>query len=231
MATKTRPIVVAFDVIETLFDLAALEPRLAAVGVDGGLVPLWFSRLLRDAFALDATGVFKPFPDVAGGTLEVLLAEHGVEPTREKVQEVLSGFSELPPHPDVVPAFQLLRDAGVRIVTLSNGTTKSTKKLLERAAIDQMVEHVITIEDVKHWKPRAEVYLHAAGVCGVKPQQFALVATHAWDVQGASRAGLMTGWVARKENRYLGVTDPPDVRGRSLVEVVEQLLDLKDETD
>jgi 2-haloacid dehalogenase len=117
-----------------------------------------------------------------------------------------------------------LKDAGIRIVTLTNGTAKNTQGLLTKAGLSGFVDKTITIEEVKHWKPRPEVYLHAAKACGVEVSEIALVAAHAWHTQGAGRAGLTTGWVSRTEKRFAPAMDPPDVKGRTLVEVVRGLI-------
>lgn len=71
-----------------------------------------------------------------------------------------------------------------------------------------------------------EVYLHTAGVVGVEPARLAHVAAHVWDVVGASRAGLLTGWVARQEKRFHRAMGAPTVQGQSLVDVIEALLGL-----
>ncbi len=52
-----------------------------------------------------------------------------------------------------------------------------------------LVERVISVAGIRQWKPRRGLYLHAAEVLGVPPDRFALLATHAWDVHGAKRAG------------------------------------------
>jgi 2-haloacid dehalogenase len=52
------------------------------------------------------------------------------------------------------------------------------------------------------------------------------VAAHAWDVLGAGRAGLTTGWVSRKERAFQSAMGEPGVRGETLTEVVDALLDL-----
>lgn len=77
------------------------------------------------------------------------------------------------------------------------------------------------------WKSHREVYLHAARVLGVTPTALALVAAHAWDVLGADRAGLTTGWVSREEAAFQPAMGEPTVRGRTLTEVVEALVALK----
>ena len=221
---KLHPGVVAFDVVETLFSLKPMRERLRALGLSGAALEVWFAQLLLNAFALDASGTYKPFGEVARGTLEVMLAEYGRTATASALNETLSGLMELPAHEDVAPAFQFLREAGVRIVALTNGSADTTRKLLQRARLDAFIERVISIDEVRRWKPSREVYLHAAKVSGIAPDQLALVAAHAWDVHGASQAGLITGWVSRLEKRFHPQMNPPDAVGDTLPEVVQHLL-------
>jgi 2-haloacid dehalogenase len=65
--------------------------------------------------------------------------------------------------------------------------------LLERAGVRGLVEHVVSVEAVRRWKPAPEPYRHATEVCEVPAERMALVAAHGWDVHGAGGAGLVTG--------------------------------------
>jgi 2-haloacid dehalogenase len=144
----------------------------------------------------------------------------------ETVQTILAGFAALDPHPDVKPAIDLAREAGVRMVTLTNGSAQNTTALLRRAGIDGDIEQVLSVDDVQRWKPAAEIYRHAANSVQLPPERVTLIAAHAWDTHGAHQAGLTTGWVARLEDEFPAIYAPPDVTGQDLVEVVSGLLDL-----
>jgi 2-haloacid dehalogenase len=235
MSNKARrPAAVAFDVIETLFAIEPLREKLKAVGLPGHALEVWFARVLRDAFALEVTGEYKPFGEVAGAALEALASEQKACPERSrridgdksKIEETIKTFAGLPAHPDVKPAFQILRDADVRIAVLTNGSAETTKRMVEKAKLGNFVERYISIDQVKHWKPAREVYLHAAKVLDVDPAELALVAGHDWDIQGANQAGLITGFVARKGKNFSAAMRNPDVAGGSLDDVVRQLLAL-----
>jgi len=73
---RSRPTVVVFDMIETVFSLENLRGRLASVGLLRETLEVWLAHILRDAFALEATGVYKPFREIASTTLVTLLAQH-----------------------------------------------------------------------------------------------------------------------------------------------------------
>ena len=219
-----RPQAVAFDVIETLFALDALERHFEAAALPASAMPLFFAQLLRDAFALEASGVYRPFREIAAANLSVVLANHGLASTPEAVDGTLAAFAELDPHPDVRPAVERLSNAGVRLFALSNGAAQNTEKLLSRAGLMDRFERVISIDEVRRWKPNREVYLHAARVAGVPPRDLWLVACHAWDVHGARQAGLRAAWLARKDRAFHEAMSAPDVRAASLEEVADSLL-------
>lgn len=214
-----RPVVVAFDVVETLFSLAPVAAALEPIGVD---LELFFTRLLRDAFALAASGDFRPFGDVARSALGTLAADA----TRPDHDRVIEAFGRLPAHPDAAPALRRLSEAGVTVVALTNGSADNTRRLLADAQLDDHLQRVISVDEVGIWKPAPAPYLHAAAVVGHRPQDVALVAVHAWDIHGAHRAGLTTGWCARLEGPYLAMFDPASVTGADLVAVADALLDL-----
>lgn len=225
MAFDQPPAVVAFDVIETVFSLESLRPGLEAVGLPGHVLETWFAQILRDAFALDATGVYNPFRDVATATLRSLFAvSKQLDPA--EINRVTEGFSTLDAHSDAAPAMRALRDARVRVVALTNGSAGVTQQLLERSGLDEFIERVISVDEVKCWKPRREVYLHCAEAVGVEPGHIALIAAHAWDIHGARRAGLMAGFVTRRKEPFPAIMEGPNVTGSTLVEVAEGLLKL-----
>ncbi len=186
-----------------------------------------FARTLRDAFALEVTDVYRPFREIASAALTGLLAEAGVSADPAAAASVLDGFGELVPHPDAGAAVRRLRESGIRIVALTNGSAVVAEKLLRASGLAPFVERAISIDEVRHWKPRREVYLHAANRVGVDPRHVALVSTHAWDIHGAGCAGLTTAFVARGQP-FPNTMEAPHIAADTLVEVADALVELSE---
>jgi len=212
---------VAFDVNETLLDLAPVRAALVEAGQPPELLPAVFTRTLLTGFAAAAVGGWCRFRDA----FDTALAQTtGLTPLdRERVADA---FGELAPHPDVEPALRQLTAAGVRAVTLSHGSPGVADAALARGGIAPLVERTLSSESIRAWKPHREVYLWAAGVCGVPPERLALVAAHGWDVLGAQRAGLTGAWFPRSERVYPSVYEPPHVSAATLGGVVDAILAL-----
>lgn len=221
-----QPDVVVFDVNETLFSLDALKRQFSDMGLTEESVDLWFAHTMRDGFALSLTNAYRSFNEVAMSDLELLLNRQGVEPTQERVNSIISGFSELDPFPDALPAMETLRDADVRILTLTVGSSENTHKLLKRANLDRFVERAFSCDEARHWKPHPAPYRLILDALGLRRDRVALVSAHGWDILGANRTGLVTGWCSRMPGRFPSVLGEPDVSGDTLTEVVDGLLAL-----
>jgi 2-haloacid dehalogenase len=214
--------VVAFDVNETLSDMRGIARQLEQLGAPPGCFDVWFAQTLRDGFALTAAGAYADFASVATPLLTALLEEApGLRGSpEESSRQVIAGLAELDLHPDVEPALRHLAARGSRVVTLGNGAARVAETLLQRAGIHDLVEQFLSVTDVGRWKPHPDAYRHALERCNVEPHEMMLIAAHPWDIDGARRAGLRAGWVARSGGAYPPYFQPPDIRGRDLSQLV-----------
>jgi len=215
-----RPLVVAFDVNETLFSLDAIRARLDRMGAASDTLETWFGQVLSQGFALAAAGSFAPFRDLAQTTLARLLDDDAA------AEHVLEAFQRLDAHPDARPALERLAAADIPAVTLTNGHADTTRHLLDRADLGHLVARCFDVGEVGRWKPAAPAYQHCARQCGVAVDRVAMVAVHSWDIHGARRAGLLTGYASRLEGQPVPLLEPAHVSGVDLVEVIDRLLDL-----
>jgi 2-haloacid dehalogenase len=190
--------VLLLDVNETLTDLEPLRDGFAQAGLPRESLDVWFAATLRDGFALTAAGTFAEFRTVGADALANLLGRRD----EEVIDEVLAGFTRLPLHPDVRPGLELIRDAGVRIVTLANGRAAMSEQAFTDGGIIDLLEHRLDVSVPRKWKPHPDAYRYAAEVCGVPVERMGLAAAHPWDVDGAQRAGLHGYHVNRRGTPY-----------------------------
>jgi 2-haloacid dehalogenase len=212
---------VVFDVMGTLFDLSPLRARLSAAGAPDGALEAWFGRMLHAAATLTLVGEFRPFRELAASTLGSVLDQLGGEVDR--ADGVLHGLGELEPYPDAEEAIGRLAAAGVRIATLTNGGEEHTRGLLERAGLAGAVELVITVDEVRAYKPHGAPYRRAAERLGLPLDRMTLIAAHGWDVVGATSAGMRAVWVERLERRWPFPTSAP-TRAPDLVTAAQLVL-------
>lgn len=203
--------VLVLDVNETLSDLEPMRERFVAAGLPRHNLDDWFASTLRDGFALTAAGAYAEFRAVAADVLTAQLAAAGIEPTEETIGKVLSGMTQLSLHPDVEPGLRRLHEAGLRIITLTNGAAAMSERMFTDGGILPLLEHRLDVGTPQRWKPHPDAYRYAADVCGVPVDRMALVAVHPWDIDGARRAGLQGYYLDRRRTPYPKAFLEPDL--------------------
>jgi 2-haloacid dehalogenase len=184
---------VVFDALGTLFQLHPIAEKLDAA------FDAWFERLLHSAATVTLTGDFVPFAELARTALATTAARFGVELDPD---DVLPLLERLPPYPDARQAVERLEEAGVAWAVLTNGGAEQTGALLEAAGLAERVWHVVSVEEVRAYKPHPAPYRRVVELLELPPERVTLVAAHGWDVLGAQAAGLHGVWVDRVEHEW-----------------------------
>lgn len=220
MTDRLRPHVVVFDVVETLASLEPVQKRLAELHQPPDLLARWFTRLIRDGMALTSAGSYAGFAEVAASALDT---ETQQALSAKQITAAVAAFGELTTQPDTVSAVQAASRAGFRLFALSNGPAASTQGFLQRAGLADSFERILSVDEVRAWKPVRAPYELAVRRAGVPAERVALVAVHSWDIHGAHRAGLTTGYCPRLEGRPTRVFAPADVVAETLDGVIDAL--------
>lgn len=219
-----RPQIIVFDVNETLSDMTSMSARFADVGAPTQMSSLWFAGLLRDGFALGAAGTAATFSDIGSGLLRVMLDEVALDrPLDNAIEHIMNGFAGLNVHPDVNVGVETLSTLGIRLITLSNGSTGVAETLLTSAGVRSHFETLLSVDAAGAWKPSPHSYEYALDKCGVDPGDAMLVAVHPWDIDGAHRAGMATAWLNRTGGPYPRYFCAPDIEIASLAQLPRRL--------
>jgi 2-haloacid dehalogenase len=216
-----------FDVNETLLDLGALDPHFGRIFGDAGVRRAWFGQLLQSALVATVTDAYSDFGAIGGAALEMMAERQGVALSDEDKLQILGGMRELPPHPEVAGSLSRLRDAGLRLATLTNSTQQVAEAQMENSGLRGYFEQLLSADTVRRLKPAPDPYRMAAQTLGVDVGEIRLVAAHAWDVAGALRAGCAAAFVARPGMVLDPLVERPDVVGADLREVADRILEVE----
>lgn len=219
--------VCVFDVNETLLDLGALDPQFERVFGDASTRQAWFGQFLTSWLTAMVTGVYEEFGTIGGTALEMIAERQGVDLSDEDKQQIVSGLRTLPPHPEVKENLSRLRDAGIRLVALTNSTQQVADAQIDNSGLREYFEQVLSADAVKRLKPAPEPYHMAAERLGVEIGQIRLVAAHAWDVAGAIQTGCAAAFVARPGMVLNPIFERPDVVGADLREVADGIIEVE----
>lgn len=217
--------IIVFDVNETLLDITTLEPLFDRLFGDVAMLRTWFAELILYSQTMTLSGIYVPFGELAAGTLSMAGSNRDIAVSDADIAELRERLGNMPAHPDVVPALTRLRDAGFRLVTLTNSAGSPSPTPLEKAEIDRYFDRHFSVEAVQKFKPAPQTYQYVANELGVETADMLMVACHLWDIVGAQAAGCKGAFVTRPNNAILpaeGLPLPNIVVG-GLGELADQL--------
>ncbi len=144
--------------------------------------------------------------------LDDLIPKHGLTPLSEADRDHFNrAWHRLQPWPDAVSGLTRLKTRYV-LSTLSNGNVALLVNMAKHSGLPW--DAVLSSELAKHYKPDPEVYLMAADLLGLAPEEVMMVAAHKGDLRAAAALGLKTAYVPRPDeygpDREIDTTPDPD---------------------
>ena len=209
MSSERFPSIIVFDVNETLLDIDTLTPLFTRVFGKQRVLREWFAQLVLYSQTMTLSGLYTPFGELGVGALQMVANIRQVTLTDADINEFKERMSALPAHPDAAPALTRLRDAGFRLVTLTNSASSASPTPLEKAGLSQYFEQHFSIETVGKFKPAPDTYQLVADTLAVDTSDLCLVACHLWDTIGAQAAGCRGAFLTRPYNAMLNAPNVP----------------------
>jgi 2-haloacid dehalogenase len=187
-----------FDAYGTLFDVhAAIARHRDAAGPDADrFSEIWRTKQLEYAWMLSAAGHYVDFWTLTGRALDHAFARvPSVDPALRAT--LLDAYFKLDAFPDARAALKALKAKGMQTAILSNGTPQMLQGAVEAARIGNDLDAVLSVDTIRIYKPRMEVYALAAGAFKLAPADVTFVSSNRWDVMGATAFGFRCVWVNR----------------------------------
>lgn len=206
--------VLAFDLYGTLVDPIAIAAELGQLLGDGDgreAAGLWRSKQLEYSFRLTAMSMYEDFRWVTARALDFALASIGARLPDGQPERLIELYDHLRPFPDAAPALGALVGQGYELAVFSNGTPAMIGNCLDNSGLGQFFGQLISVDEVRAFKPSPVVYRHAAKRLSVPARQVRLVTSNAFDCVGAGAAGMRTAWVNRSAVPYDMIGAQPDL--------------------
>jgi 2-haloacid dehalogenase len=214
---------VLFNLTGTLVDPTVLAQPLGDSGADEELVLSALDDAITMAMVDQLTGGSNPLDELMEAAMRRRLRLAGND--EDRAAAALELISTMPAYIETPGALEELRGRGLKLGVLSQSSADATDAVLRFAGLRDRFELVLSAQDSGAFKPNLRPYRYALEETGADgASAVCFVSTHWWDVAGAKRAGLRTGWVARRERDLLDTVPAPDYTGRDLAEVAEAIV-------
>jgi len=216
---------VAFDAYGTLFDVfsvTALCEQLFPSRGDG-LAQLWRAKQLQYSLLHSVMDRYKDFWQLTGDALDYASRSLALALTREDRTRLMDAYLHLTAFPDVRPGLQALKGSGLSVAILSNGEPWMLQAAVTNAGLDDVIDEIVSVDDVRVFKPAPQVYHSIGRRLQLPNRDIGFVSSNSWDIHGAGAAGLRTFWIQRRAG------EPEEELGFPAAHIVTALTDLQSE--
>jgi 2-haloacid dehalogenase len=199
-----------FDAYGTLFNVHAAILRCGQGGPDAErMSEIWRTKQLEYTWTLTLAGKYEEFWTLTERALDFALARVASVDKSLK-PKLMDAYFNLDAFPDARAALRALKEKGHRTGILSNGSPAMLKGAVDAAGIGGDLDAVLSVDALKMFKPRPEVYRLVTDHYGCKPSDVSFVSSNRWDVMGAAAFGFRGFWVNRSKmpDEYLDF--PPE---------------------
>jgi 2-haloacid dehalogenase len=209
-----------FDAYGTLFDFASACARCKdELGEDTvALTSLWRDKQLQYTWLRGLQDRHADFWQVTGDALDYAMETLGIgnPALRARLMDLYLSLETFPEVPDVL---RTLKQRGFTTAILSNGAPHMLRAAAESARIADLLDAIVSVEEVGVYKPHPKVYARAAERLGVSPGEIAFQSSNAWDAYAASAFGMRVVWCNRYAQRPERLPGAPDAEIRTLAEL------------
>ena len=216
----------AFDVYGTLIDTHGVVTRLRDLVGEraAAFSQTWRDKQLEYSFRRGLMQNYATFAVCTQQALDYACAHYKVELTVDQKAELLGSYRTLPAFADVKEGLLRLKDSGFRLYAFSNGEADALEELLRAAGIRDLFLGVVSVDDVKSFKPNPGVYSHFLRQSGAAGGSAWLISSNPFDVIGAVSAGMNSAWVQRSPDALFDTWGiEPTITVNSLTELSNRL--------
>ena len=132
----------------------------------------------------------------------------------------MEAYLSLAAFPDVKPGLEALKQQGLKLAILSNGEPKMLDAAAKSAGIRDLLDEIVSVDEVKIFKTSFRVYLLATERLKVSNPELGFVSANNWDGCAAKSAGLRTFWIQRS------AAETPEELGFQVDTTVKAITDL-----
>jgi 2-haloacid dehalogenase len=214
-----------FDAYGTLFDVnSAARTAQDSLGERWQpLAELWRAKQLQYTWLRGLTGHHRDFWQVTGDALDFAMSTMHIEDSalRSRLMNLYLVLSAYPEVPDVL---KRLKTAGMKVAILSNGTPTMLAAVAANAGIADLLDAVLSVEEVKVYKPHPSVYRLACERLKVPAGQVCFVSSNGWDAYSAKAFGFRVLWCNRSGQCPEGIPATPDAEIATLAALPDLVL-------
>ncbi len=193
---------IIFDAYGTLFDVnSAAEKCKNKIGDKWELFAnYWRTTQLEYTWLRSLMDRHQDFWKITEESLDKSMKVFNIDTSMKG--ELLDLYKVLSTFPEVKETLKKLKEKKYKLAILSNGTPSLLDELVNSNDLESIFDDVLSIEEVRIYKPHPNVYNIPIKKYQIKKNQFAYLSSNTWDVSAAGNFGFNAVWVNRNKNIF-----------------------------
>lgn len=214
-----------FDAYGTLFDVnSAARGAQDLLGKKWQpLAELWRAKQLQYTWLRGLAGHHADFWQVTGDALDFALSTLHLEGAMLRTR-LMNLYLVLSAYPEAPDTLKRLKAAGMKLAVLSNGNPAMLASAVANAGIADLLDAVLSVEEVKVYKPHPSVYSLACDRFNLDAGSICFLSSNGWDAYSAKAFGFRVLWCNRLGQEPERIPETPDAQITTLAELPEIVL-------
>jgi 2-haloacid dehalogenase len=214
-----------FDAYGTLFDVnsAARSAQDVLQEKWHPLAELWRAKQLQYTWLRGLSARHADFWQVTQDALDFAMSSLHLEDPALRAR-LMSLYLTLSAYPEVPETLLRLKAAGIKLAILSNGTPAMLAAASSHAGIAGLFDAVLSVEEVKVYKPHPSVYKLACDRLSVTAASICFLSSNGWDAYSAKAFGFRVLWCNRSGQGPERIPETPDAQIATLAELPDIVL-------
>lgn len=198
-------VVVVFDAYGTLLDVhSAIDTQRDLLGDEArSISDLWRQKQLEYSWLTGLRGDYQDFWALTEMALAYAFKAHDLATDTPLFQHLLDVYWRLSPYDDALSCLTWLKEQGFRTAILSNGSPDMLRAAVESAGISSQLDKLLSVDDLKTFKPTPAVYEMVLDSFGVEKNEVLFISSNTWDAAGAKAYGFQVAWLNRSQKGQL----------------------------
>jgi 2-haloacid dehalogenase len=188
-----------FDVYGTLFDVYSVKEKCNQYypGKGEDISLSWRKKQLEYSFLRQLMGKYDTFLNITKDALRYALNEQNEELDIEIENILMEEYLHLSHYEEVKNVLEQFQHK--KLAVFSNGSHDMLDPLIQNSGLSFLFDEIISVDDIKQYKPTPASYTLALDIIGVKREEVLFMSSNGWDISGAKNFGFNTAWINRNK--------------------------------
>lgn len=130
---------------------------------------------------------------------------------------------QLSTYEEVTTFLKRLESKSVKKIILSNGSYKMLNSAIASSKLENLLDDVLSVEDIKSFKPNEKVYEMVLSKFNINKKEVLFFSSNGWDIVGATKFGFNTVWINRFNKEVEEFEFKPTLIVKSLIESLDKI--------